>query len=237
MKKRLKKLKIYFLNNFNCKKFLYASNFYNIKPYKILDWHPDTFYYKAFKNSKVFFIKISLDNIKIQREVKNNRLISKILDKKFLVEMKDYNISKKRSFIQFEFIDNFSNLTNQNFKKFHKEIFSIINEINKKGYIHRDIKPDNFLVGKNFVKIIDFEFITSLEYNKILELDLTKKKNLFRLINCGSDFKKSYLVWNDFHSFLEISKKFKQEHILNYLDIKKHLINSTYTILNEKIKL
>lgn len=237
MKKRLLKLKIFLYNHFQSKKYLKNSNFFNIKPLNIFEWHYDTFYYKGLKDSKVFFIKISLDSKKIEREVRNNRLISEFLSSKHFVEMIGFNISKKRSFIQYEFVENNSKLTSENFKKYHKEIFNIIKIINKNGYIHRDIRPENFLVGNDFIKIIDFEFLASLKHDIFLELDLTQIKNIHKLMNCGSDFKKSNLVWNDFYSFVEISKRLKQEHIVNYLNLDKYLVKSNYTILNESFKL
>ena len=237
MLKWLKKLKIYLHNHPSSFSFLKNHNFYNIKPYKLLDWHPDTFYYLVKKNSTKFFIKISKDKLKIKREVKNNLIMKECLNEKYLIKMEDYAYSKFRSFIMFEFINDSSSLTKNNFNFFSSEILNIIKKINTSGFIHRDIRPDNFLIKNNILKIIDFEFLTSLEFDDKMELDIRKKENLIKLLNCGSKYKLGNFIWNDFYSFFLISKNFNLDIAIDDDELREYFINSNYTILNEKINL
>lgn len=232
----LKKLKIFLDNHPKSFLILKNHNFYNIKAYKLSEWHKDTFYYVAKKSGTKFFIKISSDKSKIEREVNNNKLMSECLRKNNIVSMEDFVYSKDRSFILFEYINDSCSLTENNFEFFSLEIFKILKKINKSGFIHRDLRPENFLIVENCIKIIDFEFLTNLDFDKNMELDLSKRENLIRLLNCGSEYKKGNFIWNDFYSLLLISKKFNSEAIIQKYGITKYLNNSNYTVFNEKYK-
>jgi serine/threonine protein kinase len=49
-------------------------------------------------------------------------------------------------------------LTRQELLTIYKQCLECINSIHKAGYVHLDIKPENFVINDNIVKLIDFEF-------------------------------------------------------------------------------
>ena len=85
------------------------------------------------------------------------------------------------------------------------KVFNILDIINKKGYIHRDIKLNNFLLVDNELRIIDFTFSTSfLDSNNIINLDASNIDDLTILKNLGGKFKPNIFEWNDFYSMVLI---------------------------------
>jgi len=83
------------------------------------------------------------------------------------------------------------------------EIILAVEALHQLGYIHRDLKPGNFLIDKDgHLKLIDFGlskegavYFTSLSFSKIKEfIELTTAFNLARekiFINRGSCFGKA----------------------------------------------
>ena len=76
-----------------------------------------------------------------------------------------------------------------------------------------------------------------MEFDDKMELDIRKKENLIKLLNCGSKYKLGNFIWNDFYSFFLISKNFNLDIAIDDDELREYFINSNYTILNEKINL
>ena len=222
---------VFLLNHKSSIKLLKKFEFSRIRPFKIKSWKADTFYYVAKKNSSLFFFKLSKNPEKIKREFKSYTFVEKILEKQYLVGLIDFKTSLKLSYIQYNFIQNATFLSQNNFRIFHEKILRILISLNKGGLIHRDIRPQNFLIEGSNIKIIDFEFITCLKFDKNLEFDLNNKENLLMLMNCGSEFKKGYYTWNDFYSFQQIAIKYGCQDLVDEKKIFPYLRNSNYTLL------
>jgi serine/threonine protein kinase len=59
-----------------------------------------------------------------------------------------------------------NNLTNDKLKDIFIQLINCIEFLHNKGIVHRDIKPNNFLIKNNIIKICDFGFSKQIIKNK-----------------------------------------------------------------------
>ena len=117
--------------------------------------------------------KITNELVAIKQNTKNNNLLlyeSKIIRKlqyhKNIIKIKWYGQINNVSSLVTELLSfNLDELTNRGvlsndlFKLYGSQMISALEHIHSKGYIHRDIKPDNFMIksnNKREICLIDF---------------------------------------------------------------------------------
>jgi serine/threonine protein kinase len=123
-------------------------------------------------NERVYAIKVFfLDNAKNDKTniVKRQFEILKKTHHKNIIKAYDYFTHKENECISFEYIENdiLKFLLNKNFKidetfikATMKQILEGVQYLHEQGLMHRDLKPDNILLGQDgVIKIADFDLL------------------------------------------------------------------------------
>ncbi len=79
------------------------------------------------------------------------------------------------------------------------QLVTIYNDLIEVGVMHRDIRPENFIVVNGLIKLFDFQYAIDstnrCEYNHLIE-------NTTEIMSLGSDFRYNRFAWSDYYSFL-----------------------------------
>jgi len=135
--------------------------------YKVIDRSKKEYFCKVTNMHKIEYLYIN--EINNQYKLSNYDNIAKLIDayieqnnkkdiKKYYVFTEYYNKGELFDFIKKRKINN------KNIYKIMKQVIDSIYICHKNGISHRDIKLENFVLDKDYnVKLIDFEFSTTLE--------------------------------------------------------------------------
>lgn len=145
--------------------------------------------------NELVIIKRSLpDDLSLKNEAK---IYNYLNNKEFIPIFKDYFKTQFSQNLVIEKMDNNiifykGKIKKDNYKEIYDQILNSIEFLHSKGVVHRDIKPNNFLIKNNKIKICDFGFskqiITKkrhIEYKKIDKIIGTVNyisKNVHKLI-------------------------------------------------------
>ena len=135
---------------------------------------------KQFKNvSNSIIYKQALNEIKILKDLKGSTNIIDLIDvEKIESEGSIYLIYEYNEYSICDLIYQNVQLTFQQIKSYFQQMLSSLQILHSKGYIHCDIKPNNFLITpNNDVKLIDFNLSISRE--KIQTKDDTDSRDIF----------------------------------------------------------
>ena len=100
-----------------------------------------------------------------ERFLKEARLLAQLSDNPGIVNVSDYFEENNTAYIVMEFVEGRSlkeylqqhgRLTVNEAIELLYPVMLSLDAVHKKGLIHRDISPDNIMLGKNYIKLIDF---------------------------------------------------------------------------------
>ena len=223
----------------------FTLNIDYVKPFLIDQWkNISQFIYftgKSIDNKKVF---IKCDGIedsvrreyRILQELRNNNT-------EFFPEPYYYRLNKDEKFIVTEFVEG-KNLNDidiktqpKNFReKFYKDMLTILQILHKTDIVHRDIRPQNFIIKDDGTPIlIDFQFAVDTNRKRYKEYKLIKKKPK-KIATLGRDYLRHRYYWDDAYSMYKIFDEIRNEDN-KYLSVKseiKKLINKKIIISVKK---
>jgi serine/threonine protein kinase len=110
-----------------------------------------------------------LNEYKIYRRLNMNGLVNGIPKIYELIQTEDYNIMFMElldSSLEDQYNNSGRNFTLETVLKIGIDILKLIKDVHKQGYIHRDIKPNNFMINLNKNKIYIMDFGLSKKYMK-----------------------------------------------------------------------
>ena len=188
--------------------------------------------------NELVIIKRSLpDDLSLKNEAK---IYNYLNNKEFIPIFKDYFKTEFSQNLVIEMMDNNiiyykGKIKKDNYKKIYEPILDGIEFLHSKGVVHRDIKPNNFLIKNDKIKISDFGFSKQI---------ITKKghiefKNIDKIIGTANYISKNV------HKLIEPTRRDDIESIIYlflFLEekvswIKDDLILSLREIEKEKEKL
>jgi len=122
--------------------------------------------------NELVIIKRSLpDDLSLKNEAK---IYNYLNNKEFIPIFKDYFKTQFSQNLVIEKMDNNiifykGKIKKDNYKEIYNQILNSIEFLHSKGVVHRDIKPNNFLIKNNKIKICDFGFSKQI---------ITKKRHI-----------------------------------------------------------
>jgi serine/threonine protein kinase len=106
-------------------------------------------------------------------ELKHEYLVGKTLDHPSIIKTIDYGAGKDGAYVVMELFKtpNLKQQIHEGVKKLHWRLEPILDEsaaaldhLHEKGWVHRDVKPDNFLVDENnHIRLIDFNLTRKIK--------------------------------------------------------------------------
>lgn len=178
----------------------------NLKIFRFVNSHHGFYYFTGILNAKKVFVKVDTKFHILSNDIQ----VYEKSDGDFkdsLVKIFDYHLDEDLQIIVFDFVES-KELTSMDLLETPElsiELCNLIFKINKLGFIHRDIRLDNFLLVNDEIKVIDFTFAYSLKGDsEFKDLSTSSKSNLRVLKMLGRKLKPNNYEWNDFFSMKEI---------------------------------
>lgn len=132
-------------------------------------------------------IKIELKELQmLKREAKIYQILC---DHSGIPKIKYYGSNEKYNFLVLPFLGESLNnckISLEQVPVLFKKMIEIIEFVHSKGFLHRDLKPDNFLYHNNTIYLIDFGLSKQYKTEKGEHIPFQKGKNLIGSINFSS---------------------------------------------------
>lgn len=171
-----------------------------IKMFKFRSWHDGFAFYYGVLNEKKVFAKISTKHFFLGNEVVFYDIFNSHLE---LLEILNFYEDESLQILISRFSES-RELTADDILRnpaILLEIYNILQIINSKECIHRDIKLSNFLIENDKIQIIDFTFSTSFrKTHRFRDLSINNKEEYKVLCNLGEGLNPKRFEWNDFYS-------------------------------------
>lgn len=182
--------------------------FEKLVPLNILD---DTvsgyLYFYAIYNGRAVFIKYGGIGNSAYNEYEFTKRLFEHNHSHFLNPLLLYD-NNKIPILLFDYIEGVSLehwIKEGNNENASKQLFEIISILKKAKVIHRDIRPENFIVVRNTLILLDFQFAMNLE--KPIELH-SVKQDYFLACGIGNiNYRSSAIAWNDVDSYKKMCKR------------------------------
>jgi len=208
-------------------------NLKNIEPYLVNEWKNFSgfIYFKAeTKDKKKLFIKsrgIEESSLREYNIIKELRSI----DPKYFPKEHYFKCSEDVNFIAMDEVNGqrldylvssgkFDSETNKFKENIYKGIYNILKILHKSKIVHRDIRPQNFLIKNDGTPVlIDFQFAVDVKRKIYKEFKVIRKEPVL-IIGLGDKFAKNTFHWDDAYSINKIFDFLKIEDDPEFLKIK-----------------
>ncbi len=190
----------------------------NVEPYLVGKWKNGSgfIYFSGtdLNNNKLFIKYVYDHNIVIaEREFRSACILYNHNSKNFL---KPYYYNN--NFVAYLFLEDSTSLEKCDSLKLKndrsnliEQLFSILNSLHSNGLIHRDIKPSNFILYKERLILIDYQWILSKQSMKSFYKESSFIQNNQQFIqSLGEEFSAGKFYWDDAVSILKV---------INFIDV------------------
>ena len=187
-----------------------VNGFSEILPYNVDSLGSDSgyIYFTGNYKGKKIFIKYGGVEDSCKNEIFFSKKVSDWNGNNFLTPIV-YDDNPNHSYIAFDFIEGVSLLaycqTSSNKEHISGQLLSIIKTLNACHIMHRDIRPDNFIVIDGYVKLIDFQF--AIDFDNPIELKCMETHKSI-LMSLGEEYRYKKYVWCDVCSFQKIADEY-----------------------------
>lgn len=176
--------------------------FEKLTPLNILDYTTSGYlYFYAQYNGRDVFIKYGGVGSSALNEYKFTKCLFEQNHSHFLDPVLLYD-SSKTPILLFDYVEGISLeqwIKEGNNENASKQLFEIISVLQNVKVIHRDIRPENFVVVKNTLYLLDFQYAMNLQ--KPVELDFIKKDYKMACAIGNSNYRSRAIAWNDVDSY------------------------------------
>ena len=173
----------------------------------------------GYLNGEKVFIKYSENEDSCQNEYVFTKNVSSLNGSYFLRPIL-FHSDGTHNFLVLEYVDGVSlvdyltTASNQEKESVKKQMIEICTILHKADIMHRDIRPDNFIVVDNHIKLIDFQYAINTKIRKELK---SVKNNTFVSSWLGDKWRYRWYGWKDSFSFTKMLNEFGFE--INHGDI------------------
>ena len=176
-----------------------------------------------FKKQKIF-LKVGHENDIYRNEYNATKELYN-LDSEHFVYPILYRENKDISFVALQYVEGctldelmLTSPSTQIKIKLIEDIFEIFTALKKSNFVHRDIRPQNFIFSDGILKLIDFQLAVSKSNYR--ELNYIVNNHLWHYL--GAEFAMNLGIWDDAYSLLKILEFIGCEQIYENRYLKIH---------------
>lgn len=183
------------------------TNIQNIIPYNVGSSYSGYVYFVGAYHGEKVFVKYGGIGESCKNEIFISKKLSEVNHRNFLKPL-DIKCTEDHPFIVLEFVNgirliDYVNQSKDNLIAAGKQLELIYETLYSCKIMHRDIRPDNFMVVDGDIKLIDFQF--AVPYDNKKEMDCLIKNPKILLV-MGDEYRYNKYAWCDFYSFMKMAE-------------------------------